>query len=60
MTIEMMIPIKTTNENGTYWDNETKIILQIETFRKKLFLSKAKSMPKEMMVPIVILRAIYA
>ena len=60
MPIEMMIPIKTNNENGTYWDNETKIILLIETVRKYVFLRKAKEMPKEMMVPIVTLRAIYA
>ena len=60
MPIEMMIPIKTKNENGTFSNNENKIILPIETFRKQLFLRKAKSMPKEMVVPIVTLRATYA
>ena len=34
MPIEMMIPIETNNENGTYCHSETKIILPIETFRK--------------------------
>ena len=60
MPIEMMIPIEINNENGTNCHSETKIILPIETFRKKIFLRNAEELPKEMMIPIVTLWTIYA